>query len=112
MYIETANLTHCKMTPERRREMKSADGSEWIIDSTTLETLDNNPQELIQCTESGDRVVFYLTGVHKFKYTLVVSHNLEFSSKYRAPNDSQKVARSAAIFTCPDDGPFLTIRYV
>jgi len=83
---------------------------EWIIDNETLESLHNDPQELIQRTECGDRVVFKLTGVHKFKQTLVVVHDLEFVNESPELTDN-KDAKQAAIFTCPDSAPFLRIEY-
>jgi len=61
--------------------MKGTVESEWLIDNKTLEILNNNPQELVQCTKPGDRVVFNLTGGYKFKKTLVVSHELKFINK-------------------------------
>lgn len=92
--------------------MKSGDESEWLIDDTALEILGNDPQQLINCTESGDRVVFKLSGVHKFNQTLVVSQELEFVSKSPEANDNYSHDDTRRpIFTCPDDGPFLQIKY-
>jgi len=96
----------CNLAVETLRQIKVAGESEWIIDNSALDILDKNPQELIQCTESGDRVVFNLTGVHKFKQTLVVYHSLEFVSVSLEAKDT----RHATIFTCPYDGPFLNIK--
>jgi len=92
--------------------MKSADGSEWMIDNRSLEKiLENDPQKLIQCTEPDDRVVLNLIGVHKFKKTLVVFHNLEFVSKSPQVGDNNNAPRGATTFTCPDGGPFIRIKY-
>lgn len=91
--------------------MKTVDGSAWVIDSTALDKLNNDPQELIKCTESGDRVVFSLTGVHKFKQTMVVSHPLEFVVEAPEEADNGSEPSTGATFTCPDTGPFVRIKY-
>lgn len=91
--------------------MKSADDSEWTINNKALEILDNDPQRLFQCTESSDRVVFDLTGEHKFKRTLEIFHPLEF---FTESSEGKQVGNGAAdilIFTCPDTGPFLRIKF-
>lgn len=98
------------LAPELFEQKKSADGSEWIIDDTTLDKLNNDPQKLIQRTKSGDRVVFKLTGVHKFKQTLVVDHDLEFVSTSPEANDNYNDMTRKVTFTCPNKGPFLRIK--
>lgn len=111
MQLDASDKQQCSLALDLRQQMKGTDESEWLIDNKALELLDNNPQELIQCTQPGDRVTFNLTGVHKFSQTLVVSHDLEFINKSPEIDDNYDDSRRAATFTCPDDGPFLNIKY-
>lgn len=75
-----------------------------------LDILDNDPQALIQCTKPGDRVEFALTGVQKFNRTLVIFHELELFTKSSVITKGGNEPKNIAIFTCPNNGPFLTIK--
>lgn len=111
MYEDVVNEKKCRLTADMLKQLKSGDGSEWLIDNNALEILGNNPQELIPCTKRHDRVTFILAGMHKFNQTMVVFHDLEFISKSSEANDIHNETRSVAVFTCPEAGPFLTIKY-
>jgi len=99
MHIDNADIEPCSLTKEQRQQMRTHDGSHWLINNTTLYSLDNDPQKLIECTRPGDRVVFNLTGVQNFTRTLVVVHDLDF------------VSESDGSFTYSSRRRFLTIKY-
>lgn len=105
------DTSQCKLSEDKVKQLKSAGESEWLIDDAALEDLNNDPQELVQCTEPGDRVTFKLTGVHKFNRTLTVAHDLEFANESPETDNIYNGTRREGVFTCPDDGPFLRIKY-
>lgn len=109
--LEAVNIQPCNIKVKLLRKMNSGVGSEWLIDNNALEILDNDPQQLIQCTSPGDKVVFHLASVRKFKHPLVVSHELEMIARSPETNNVEDEWGSNASFTCPDSGPFLTVKY-
>jgi len=103
--------SQCKLPEDKIKQLKSDGESQWLIDDGTLEDLNNDPQELVQCTQPGDRVTFKLTGMHKFNRTLIVAHDLEFASESPETENIHNDMRREGTFTCPDDAPFLSVKY-
>jgi len=106
MDLESVRTKRCGMEGKTLHRMKSADRSAWLIDNSALDILCNDPQELIQCTSPGDRLIFKLTGSQKFQQTMRVIHELELMS------ESAETMETGAFFTCPSTGPFLIVKYV
>eukprot|EP00210_Caulerpa_lentillifera_P003992 g3808.t1 len=110
MHLEQLiNIEPCQLSDEVLQNFKSSSDDEWIINDNTLKLLNNDPQQLLQCTVAGDRVVFTLSGHNKFRRSMIISHELELISKSPSTKQTVDDSNEMGSFTCPNSGPFLIV---